>query len=141
MKSAKWVLFVSLMVLSGMAVAQSISHSRIVAQVPFEFMAANKIIPAGQCVVQSNSQDGSVLLIRNSDAGASLMSLSSHTEATQKSADTVLIFTRYGDRYFLSGMRLEGSNWTYHLPESKAEAELRAQNVSATEKTLLAAVK
>jgi hypothetical protein len=141
MKNAKWMLFVSMIVLSGMAVAQSISNSRIVAQVPFEFMAANKIIPAGECVVKSDSQDGTVLLIRNSDANTSLMSLSSHTEETKRSADTVLIFNRYGDHYFLSGMRLEGSNWTYYLPESKAEAELRAQNVSATEKTLLAAVK
>lgn len=141
MKSAKWVLLVSMMVLSGMAVAQSISNSRIVAQVPFEFMAANKIIPAGECVVQSQNQDGSVLLIRNFDAKRNLMSLASHTEAKQNSAETVLIFNRYGDRYFLSAMRLEGSNWTYHLPESGAEAELRAQNVSATEETLLAAVK
>jgi hypothetical protein len=53
----------------------------------------------------------------------------------------VLVFERYGDRYFLSSIRVQGSDRIYRLPTSKAEAELRAQNVAATEQTLLASLK
>jgi hypothetical protein len=55
--------------------------------------------------------------------------------------DTVLVFNRYGDRYFLSSIRLEGNDRTYKLPESKGEAELRAQNVNATQMNLVAALR
>jgi hypothetical protein len=53
----------------------------------------------------------------------------------------VMVFKHYGDRYFLSSIRIEGSNLIYKLPESKAETELRAQNVAASQTNLVAAVR
>ena len=141
MKHAKWLVVVTLVVLSGMAAAQLNSGSRLVSQVPFEFVVANKIVPAGKCVVQVATMDGNTLMIRNADENVGLFSLSSRTEGKQESPRYVLVFKQYGDRYFLSGIKLQGSKITYHLPESRAEAELRAQNVSATEETLLASLK
>jgi hypothetical protein len=141
MKNAKWMLAVSLVALSSITWAQSMGKSGVKAQVPFDFTAGNKTIPAGECVVQPSSLDGSVLLIRNAEAKASLLIMSAPTEARNSSADTVMVFERYGDRYFLSSIRVEGSDRTYRLPTSKAEAELRAQNVPATEQTLLASLK
>jgi hypothetical protein len=46
-----------------------------------------------------------------------------------------------GNRYFLSEIRLEGSDEAYKLSEGRAEAELRAQNAPASEETLLASLK
>lgn len=141
MKNAKWILPVTLMLLSGLMAAQSLTSSHIVAQVPFDFMVNNKIIPAGECIVQSADMDARVLTIRNVAAKKGLFAPSSHGE-TNKSADsTVLVFKRYGNQYFLSEIRLEGSNRTYKLSESRAEAELRAQNALASEQTLLASLK
>jgi hypothetical protein len=141
MKNAKWVVAVTLMVLSGMAAAQLIGSSRIVAQVPFEFVVANKIVPAGECEVQSATMDGKTLVIRNAGAKVGLLSASSLTEGQEGASHYALVFNRYGDRYFLSGIKIEGSKVTYRLQESKAEAELRAQNASAAEETLLASRK
>jgi hypothetical protein len=140
MKQAKWIVVVTLVVLSGMASAQLNSTSRIVTQVPFEFVVANKIVPAGQCVVQIATMDGRTLTIRNARAEVNLLSTSSQTEARQPASHYALVFNQYGDRYFLSGIKLQGSKIAYRLPESKAEAELRAQNVSATEETVLASL-
>jgi hypothetical protein len=140
MKHAKWLVVVTLVVLSGMAAAQLNSGSRIVARVPFEFVVANKIVPAGECVVQVAPVDGNTLMIRNSGSKVSLFSPSSRTEGKQGAPHYALVFKQYGDRYFLSGIKLQGSRIAYRLPESKAEAELRAQNVSATEETLLASL-
>jgi hypothetical protein len=141
MKQANWLVVVTLVVLSGMAAAQRIGSTKVVAQVPFEFMVANKIVPAGECVVQAANDDGRILMIRNTEAKVALMSTSSQAEGKQDASDYALVFQHYGDRYFLSGIKLQGSNITYLLPESKVEAELRAQNTSATEETLRASLK
>lgn len=140
MKHAKWLVVVTLVVLSGMAAAQLNSGSKIVTQVPFEFMVANKVVPAGEWVVRIAIADFNILDISNAQTNAGVFSPSSRTEAKQPASHYALVFNQYGDRYFLSGIKLQGSKIAYRLPESKAEAELRAQNVSATEETLLASL-
>lgn len=140
MKHAKLMLVAMLMLLPSLAAAQFGSGSMIVAQVPFEFVVANKIIPAGQCVVKTPSMDGNTLAIR--DAGSkTLFSWASRVETKETAGAYVLVFNRQGDQYFLRGIKLEGSRMTYRLPESKAEAELRAQNVPASEQIVLASLK
>jgi hypothetical protein len=139
MKHANWLVVVTFVVLSGMAAAQMIGSSRIVAQVPFEFVVGNRIVPAGECDVRAATMDGRTLTIRNTDAKVDLFAPTSQVEGNQPAPHYALVFNRYGDRYFLSGIKLEGSKIAYKLPESKAEAEMRAQNASATEETLLAA--
>jgi hypothetical protein len=141
MKKAKWLVAVTLMLLSGMAFAQLNSDSRVVAQVPFKFMIANKTIPAGQCEVRVATMDRKTLQISNAGSGVSLFSPSYQTESKQGAAQYALVFKQYGDRYFLSGIKLQGSKIAYRLPESKLEAELRAENVPSTEETLLASLK
>ena len=141
MKSAKWMLPVTLMLLSSLMAAQSLSSSHVVAQVPFDFMVNNKIIPAGECIVQAVDLDARVVTIRNVAAKKSLLARSSHEEANKSADLTVLVFNRYGNRYFLSEIRLEGSAETYKLSESRVETELRAQNAPASQKTLLASLK
>jgi hypothetical protein len=141
MKSAKWMLPVTLMLLSGLMAAQSLTSSHIVAQVPFDFMVNNKIIPAGECTVQSADMDAWLLTIRNVAAKKSLFAPSSDGEESKPADSTVLVFNQYGNLYFLSEIRLEGSKRTYKLSESRAEAELRAQNAPASEQTLLASLK
>ena len=141
MKHANWLVVVTLVLLSGMAAAQLNSSTRVVAQVPFEFMVANKTVPAGEYVVQAFTMDGNTLVIRNAEAKVGLVSTSSQSEGKQDASNYALVFKHYGDRYFLSGIRLQGSKITYRLPESKLEAELRAQTATAREETLLASLK
>jgi hypothetical protein len=141
MKSAKWMLPVTMLLLSGLMAAQSITSSTVVAQVPFDFMVNNKIIPAGELVVRAANMDGRVLNISNFDARKSALASASHDEQTKAADSTVLLFKQYGGQYFLSGIRIEGSNWTYTLPESRAEGELRAQKAPSSHTTLLASLK
>src|SRR5205085_3221569 len=138
MKNAKWMLPAMLMLLSGVMAAQSLASSTVVAQVPFEFVANNKVIPAGKCLVKSVDMDARVLAINNIDTRASLLAQSSRNEVRTASDRTVMIFNHYGNQYFLSEIRVEGSKDTYKLSESRAEAELRAQNAPASKETLLA---
>jgi polyisoprenoid-binding protein YceI len=56
--NAKWlVVVVTLVVLSGMAAAQMSSGSRIVAQVPFEFVVANSIVPSDAKLITDATTD------------------------------------------------------------------------------------
>jgi hypothetical protein len=141
MKHAKLMLVAMLMVLPGLAAAQLASDRIIVAQVPFEFVVANKIIPAGQCVVKTATMDGNTLAIRDAGSKVTLFSSASRIEAREAASAYTLVFNKQGDQYFLRGIKLEGSRMTYRLPESKAEAELRAQNVPASEQIVLASLK
>jgi hypothetical protein len=140
MKQAKWAVAAMLVVFSGLAVGQRISSSTIVAEVPFQFVAANRVVPAGECKVQAETMDGKTLIIRNVEAKKSLFASISETESKQPASNYTLVFARYGNQYFLTGIKLAGSNIGYRLPESRLEHELRAQNVSATEETVLAAL-
>lgn len=139
MKHANWVVVLMLVALSGLAVAQLASNSTIVANVPFEFVVGNKVVPAGQYKVQTMTMDGKSLAIRNADAKVNMVSSTLQTEGKEIASHYSLVFTKYGDTYFLSGIKLEGSKIAYRFPESRAEAELRAQNTPVTEETLLAA--
>jgi len=139
MKNAKWIAVMMLVAFVGMAAAQKIGNSTIVTKVPFDFVVADRVVPAGEYVVQAATMDGSSLGIRNAFARVSLLSPTSTTEGKLAAAHYAMVFTRYGDRYFLTGIKLQGSKIAYRLPESKAEKELRAQNMSATEEVLLAA--
>lgn len=143
MKQAKWIVAVALVVLSGMAIAaaQLDSSYKIVAQVPFEFVVANKIVPAGQCVVQVAPMDDNTLMIHNWGNTVALFSPTSRIEVRQGASRYALVFNHYGNRYFLTGIKIADSKITYRVPESKGESELRAQNVSATQETVLAFLK
>lgn len=141
MKRTKWMLMMTSMLLSGLAVAQLQGDAKIVAQVPFEFMVANRFVPAGRCEIRSFAKNGGAQTIRLDGTRVALFARASLTE-TKKAADNyALVFKRYGNQYFLSGIKLPGSHVTYRLPESKAEAELRAQNLPGGEEVLLASLK
>jgi len=138
MKYAKLMFALTLTMLPMLASAQLKGSDRIVTKVPFEFVVGNKPIPAGECVVQAATGDLKTVMIRNGEAKVSLFSTISTTETGKPAGNYALVFHQYGDRYFLWGMKLEGTRVMYRLPESKAEIELRAQNVPATDKILLA---
>lgn len=122
-----------------LAAAQFNGRSRIVTQVPFEFRVGNKVVPAGECTVESALPDGSALMIRNIKAKVSLISSARTKELAHTADHFALVFNKYGDRYFLSGVKVAGIRHSYRLPESGAEAELRAKAVPVSEQILLAA--
>jgi len=69
--------------------------------VPFDFVAGAKTLPAGQYQVQTEWP--SVVLMQSKDSKSNV-NLAMHFDPTrQMSGVAVLRFNRYGNRYFLSG--------------------------------------
>ena len=141
MKNITRILILVVTILPLFAAAQLRQSQRIVTNVPFEFVVGSKTVPAGVWEVQPLADGGSTLAIRNRDAHLSSLANVSKDESRGASAYCALIFHRYGDRYFLAGVKIEGTAIRYRLPESKREAEMRAQNVAPKEEILLASLK
>jgi hypothetical protein len=135
MKYAVLAIVVTMMPLLASA---QLGSNGLVAQVPFQFRAGNTIVPAGKCVVQRVGTDPRAILILNSGAKVALFAMAQTVSAARGSSGNALIFHKYGERYFLSGIRVEGSPTAYHLPEGKAESELRAQDRPASDEILVA---
>jgi hypothetical protein len=141
MKYANKMVALALISLPILAVAQMVSSTRIVGEVPFPFMVGNKHVPAGKYTVEPATNGGRTLAIRNVDAKLGLFTPAMPTLAKKASGSYALVFHKYGDKAFLTGIKLAGDRTIYQIPESRAEAELRAQNVTATEEILLASAK
>ena len=138
MKYATRMLVLMATMLPLLATAQLSSNEKLVAKVPFEFVLGSKVVPAGEWIVQSASMDSKVIQIRSRDSRVNILSMPLLVEAKKAPADCTLVFHKYGSNYFLSEVRLAGTANGYRLPETKAEKEMRAQNIPATSEILLA---
>jgi hypothetical protein len=123
-----------------LAAAQLGNSDRIVAQVPFEFSVANKIFPAGKCIVQTANPSGRSLLINNVAAKMSALVPAAPDETKRPASEYALVFHKYGDHYFLTSIKLAADRTIYRLPESQAEVEMRAGNTPAAEQIVIAAL-
>ncbi len=141
MKYAKRMLGLALIMLPILSVAQMTSSTRIVGQVPFAFMVGDKHVPAGECTIQQATDNDRVLSIHNFDGKVGLFTTAMPGRAKTASGSYALVFHKYGDRAFLTGIKLAGDRTEYKIPEGRAEAELRAQNMTASEEILLASAK
>jgi hypothetical protein len=141
MKYAMRMFVLTLTMLPLLATAQLTSTQKIVARVPFEFVVGSKVVPSAVWIVQPATMDAKTLVIRNIAAAVGLFSNASLLEAKRTAGAYALVFHKYGNRYFLSGVKIAGNRTSYRLSESKGEAEMRAQNLPATEEILLASLK
>jgi hypothetical protein len=102
-------------------------------------MVGNRTVPAGTYTVKQEYEGSLILAIENTSAKVHIVLLAGEEKA-QTGQGTSLIFHQYGDSYFLNGIRLN-EGLIERLSESKAEAELRAENATAAEKASMAALK
>jgi hypothetical protein len=132
------VIVLVVLTLSMVGTAQLASDQKLVSNVPFDFIAWNKTIPAGECIVQRATANAPVVTIRNQAAAMLTMVVpDGKTKATGKYS---LVFHKYGTRHFLSQIRTADGS-VYKVTESKLEREMLAQSVVPQEEILLASAK
>ncbi|PYX85616.1 MAG: hypothetical protein DMG70_02940 [Acidobacteria bacterium] len=127
----------ALLLTVGSAYAGIGSDHMLVANVPFDFTVGATTLPAGQYIVQYIGTSNKTLLIRGSLPNASVIVLATDTEATKAAAQSLLVFHRYGQQYFLSRIVVEGSTRGHQLGRSKREVEM-ARNDTGEVLVLLA---
>ena len=102
----------------------------------FHFVVGDRVVPAGKCVLQAANAAADTILIRNDDKMVRLFSSTSLGDARNVPASNQLVFHKYGERYFLAAVRVQGTRIMYWLPESKQETRLRQQDQSSAEETI-----
>ena len=81
--------------------AFSQSGPTLMADIPFDFSAANRTLPAGEYTVKGGSIAGTIL-VRNDDGKGAVAVLAQTTGSNGAAKKAMLVFRRYGDQYFLA---------------------------------------
>jgi hypothetical protein len=130
-----------IMALTAMAttrVAQA--QEALVVNVPFDFMAGNQNLPAGEYSVKVSQTDARIVLIERRDATAAMFIGTNTVVANTIQSESKLVFNRYGDRYFLSQVWNEGNSRGRQLMKTSREKEIAqtAKNETQGQVTLVA---
>jgi hypothetical protein len=95
------------------------------ADIPFAFQVANQTMPAGEYLIQRNSDlNEETQMIRRTDSSAAALALTSAVvDVKNGKSEPELVFHKYGDNYFLSEI-WTGQGDGRRLLVSKREKEL-----------------
>jgi hypothetical protein len=107
---------------SSLMLAQSSTAGK--ADIPFGFYVRDTAMPAGSYTVQEANTAG-IVQIRNNDTGKSILAMAPPNQSGH-SADSKLVFHKYGDRYFLSELWLAGAAGVDCVSMGKLEREVRS---------------
>jgi hypothetical protein len=108
------------------------------ADVPFDFVVGNQVLPAGEYTVINQGPVNQAISIRTQEGKTVALSLTLPCSSIDPSAKTKLVFHTMAGRYFLYQIWTQGNSSYRQLPKSKAEVEL-AKNTDATGEFVLAA--
>jgi hypothetical protein len=113
----------TLLVTVTAAVHAQSQRSRIT--IPFTFVVAQKVLPAGEYTFEPNSKDSfHVWLLAGEKGNDAVLFPTVPLRARQTQEETKLVFSKYDDQYFLSEIWTAGEQSGYKLHLSKQEQQL-----------------
>jgi len=119
-KGLTMVMLVVGLALASAAVANGQSE-RITAQVPFDFIVADKTLSAGRYEVGRATSSGQALAIRSASKTEAVRLASPVDSKSGQIMNAKLVFHRYGETYFLSEVWPGGTSRGSQLAKSKQE--------------------
>jgi hypothetical protein len=129
------LVLLSIAALAASAKAQTGSGLR--ANIPFDFTVAGKKFAAGHYSITRASQTNGdlVLEVASLDEHSTVFPITSRVETLTARDNSVLIFHRYGDEYFLAQVWAAGSTTGRAFTKSRRERQLQQehQRVAATD--------
>ena len=119
----------------GVPAAVQAQTTGLVVEIPFEFQVANHVLPAGTYMVWLRG--GSVVTISDGSGRAAVSQTNAtHRPSARNAAESILVFTVYGNRHFLNEVRWAGYTDSRTLLKSKTEIELARNMQSPTAATV-----
>jgi hypothetical protein len=110
------------------------------AMVPFGFSVGDQWVPAGTYIITSDIESPNIISLRSKDSKVILMSLTRPDD--ERSNAHKLVFTKYGDQYFLHEILCSSCGMNVAFPGSKhekvAREHLRADGFSNASEVYLA---
>jgi hypothetical protein len=121
-KGLTMLMAVIVLALASSAVANGQSGRQLRAQVPFDFIVADRTLRSGQYEVNNITSAGDVLAIRDAAGKSQTMRLTSPVVANdRRDMRAKLVFHRYGSTYFLSQVWLAGNSTGREFAKTKQE--------------------
>jgi hypothetical protein len=112
---------------------QARSH-RVTADIPFDFIVGDKILPSGKYTVREVTSNGEGLMIRSNDGKSSVIRLSNSVAEKSEERTARMVFHRYGQQYFLAEV-WSGEDYGRKLFQCKRERNLRQELASNASKS------
>ena len=127
-KRSVQVLAVSAFVLCALtagASAQSLAVAKKV-KVDFDFYAGKKLMPAGEYEfnLSPNHQTHKLVHVRRIDGDANAIVTSVPSSNLKGLKPGAIVFNKYGDQYYLAGVRFGDTGYVHKVIKSKSERKL-----------------
>jgi hypothetical protein len=130
-KSLTMVTIVVALSLATAAVSANAQVStKLVANIPFEFVVGNDEMSAGQYDIERLTSGGLAIRIRDSKNGNSAIRLTSPIIKTRAPEKGKLVFHRYGNSYFLAEVWRAGDSNGRQLVKSSLEKNAKQELAS-----------
>jgi hypothetical protein len=100
------------------------AQNQMTVNVPFDFVAGNTQLHAGEYTVKVSAPTHSMILVSREDSTASAFINTNAAVSSTPQAQSKLIFNRYGNRYFLSQVWSAGNSQGRQLVKSAREKEI-----------------
>ena len=122
--------------LKGLAIAMALfafvlaapAEAQIVkANIPFDFYAGEKALPAGDYTLRVEGSFRHITFVLP-DGTAERMILGAASQAAPSEDASVIVFHRYGDRYFIKNLTLAGTTERFNLWEGGPERDAARQS-------------
>ena len=99
--------------------------------IPFDFIVRGETLPAGNYEIKRISDSPEGLIIRNVNEKRDHVIFETEPFETREIPDrSVIVFHRYGDTYFISGVFTAGEETGQVVAPSRAERQLRSEMAS-----------
>jgi len=136
LKGSTMLMLLVAVTLATAVVSANAQSTAIKANIPFEFIVGDKMLPAGKYSVKRVTTNGA-LAIQNVDGNNTAIRLSDPTGQMKKNTDARLVFHRYGQNYFLAEV-WNGEGSGRELMKSKQERAIERELASIPSKSELA---
>ena len=124
-----------------MSAAAHAQTTQLKVTVPFEFIAGDTVLPAGDYDVQAiGPWGGKTLSIHNVTSNEGTLVLSNSCQSAKTSDSNKLVFYRYGQQYFLAKVWTVNTHIGRQMPLNHRQTEL-AKSQSKSEVVLMASGK
>jgi hypothetical protein len=111
------------------AMAASAQNPRnLVVNIPFDFTVKGKTLPAGDYIIsRASTADKTGLMMKRKDGESSAIVLTMPVQSRENQRESRLIFSRYGEHYFLSQVWTAGDNLGRELYKTNQERSLEVE--------------
>jgi len=101
----------------------------IKAKIPFDFSVGNKKLAAGEYTFSrlSGIADNRTMLVRSEDSSTRMFQSTLVAQVLTPKNESILVFHKYGDQYFLEQIWTSGEQEGTQLSESRSERTIRRQ--------------